>query len=80
MYRYTGVQTKIFPQYLDGASGSTLTAEPGNVYHIVPTNAELAVPPYGNNDFVLVENEPDEDRHQLDQMTGESGIDHTESE
>jgi hypothetical protein len=80
MYLYTGAQTKTFFQYLDGATGSTLVAEPGNVYHIVPTSPDCVVPPYGSNSFVLVENEPDEDRHDLDRMTDESGVDHTESD
>jgi hypothetical protein len=38
----------------------------------------LPMPP--DSSFELVENEPDEDRTQLDQMSGESGVDHTESE
>lgn len=59
MYRYSGAP-KTFLQYLDGATGATLVAEPGNVYHIIPTRDSIAVPP--SADFVEEKNEPDVSR------------------
>jgi hypothetical protein len=87
MYLYTG-PTKTFFQYTDGATGQTLTVEAGNVYHIEPTTPELPVVPYGYAQwFEPVKSEPDADDKppvsptpEEATMTGESGVDHTESE
>jgi hypothetical protein len=93
MYLYTGAP-KTFLQYKDGTTGNTLSCEPGNVYHIVPTLPELPAVPYGfAANFALVTGEPDADRepapepeaaptqddHDLARMDGESGVAHTET-
>lgn len=88
MYLYSGTP-KTFLQYLDGTTNTTLKVEPGNVYHVVPTDPTLPVLPYGYAaSFTEVKSEDDEDRNppppsptpEEATMTGESGVDHTESE
>jgi hypothetical protein len=78
MYRYVGATPRIFLTYRDAATGGTLLAEPGNVYAIEGSPLPPAM-------FIEVENmprkeQPEAEQTELDRMTDESGVDHTESE
>jgi hypothetical protein len=62
MYRYNGRQKKVFLAYKNGATGTTLEAEYGMVYDIVPVQEDMPVPPYGHaNEFTLVADMPHEE-------------------
>ena len=38
---YTGHEVLTFPDYADGETGRTLTAEPGGVYDVTPASGRL---------------------------------------
>jgi hypothetical protein len=78
MYQYYGPEATFYA-YRDVESGKTLTAVPGEKYDIAGPDP---VPP--NAFFVEVPTSAGADlpdlTPQLDRMTDESGVDHTESE
>lgn len=47
MYKYMRVDARIYLAYKDVVSGTTLSAEPGGVYDILPTRPDLPMPPPG---------------------------------
>lgn len=82
MYRYVYQTPRTFLAYRDVATGNTLSAEYLKVYDI---SGPDPMPPAG---FVEVSEEApevvtpvaDQSQHELDRMTDESGVNHTDSD
>lgn len=58
MHQYMGSETKIFLQYLDGITGKTLEAVPGQSYDVQPTLPTLPAVPNGHAAHFVLQSGP----------------------